>query len=166
MTVVTIRLAGASDAPLLHQAILAMARGLGAEAKVRSTPDDLCRHGFSEKPAFEALIAEVDGMFAGMCLYFPSFSTWRGEPGLYVQDIYVEPGFRGRRIGERLLGAVAARGRQGGALYLRLSVDADNRGAQAFYNRLGIEWSQGERIHAIYGDAFAVLAERDIGKEG
>jgi len=163
---VTVRLARASDAPLLHAAIVAMAEGLGQESRVTSTPDDLSRHGFSARPAFEAVIAEVDGVFAGMCLYFSSFSTWRGRLGIYVQDIYVAPGFRGRRIGERMLGAVAARGRDSGAAYLRLSVDASNVAAQAFYTRLGIDWLHDERIHGVYGDAFAALADNGKREEG
>ncbi|SFJ46848.1 Acetyltransferase (GNAT) family protein [Phyllobacterium sp. CL33Tsu] len=166
MAPVSIRLAEASDVQLLHHAIVAMARGMGSEARVTSSPEDLARYGFGDKPAFETLIAEIGGAFAGMCLYFRSFSTWRGRPGIYVQDIYVEPAFRGSRVGERLLKAAAARARENGAAYLRLSVDTANLGAQNFYGRLGIEWSQAEHIHAIYGDAFVALAEHEIDEEG
>ena len=59
--------------------------------KVKSTPDDIRRFGFGEAPAFEALIAEIDGRFAGCCLFFASFSTWRGRPGVYVQDLLRRP---------------------------------------------------------------------------
>jgi GNAT superfamily N-acetyltransferase len=162
---VTIRQATIDDAALLHQAIVKLAEGVGAAQKIKSTADDLRWHGFGGNPAFEARIAEIDGDFAGMCLYFPSFSTWRGKPGIYVQDIFVEERFRGRKIGERLLQAVASHALGKGAAYLRLSVDADNHGAQGFYTRLGIEWSQWERIHGIYGDAFTALAEREIEQE-
>ncbi|MEK1890036.1 MAG: GNAT family N-acetyltransferase [Phyllobacterium sp.] len=165
MAAVTIRLARAGDAPLLHHAILAMAAGMGAQARVTSSPDDLERYGFGDEAAFEALIAEIGGAFAGMCLYFPSFSTWRGKPGIYIQDIFVEPAFRGRRVGERLLKAAASRAHQRGAAYLRLSVDTANLGAQSFYARLGIEWSQAEHIHGIYGDAFSALAQCQSSEE-
>ncbi|ATU94729.1 GNAT family N-acetyltransferase [Phyllobacterium zundukense] len=162
---VAIRQATIDDAALLHQAILKLAESMDAVERVKSTPDALRRHGFGGDPAFEALIAEIDGAFAGMCLYFPSFSTWRGKPGIYVQDIFVEERFRGRKIGERLLQAAAERGLAKGAAYLRLSVEADNHGAQGFYTHLGIEWSRSERIHGIYGDAFAALAEQKIEQE-
>lgn len=162
---ISIRRATIEDAALLHEAIVKLAQHMGALERLRSTPDDLRRHGFGEKPAFEALIAEADGVFAGMCLYFPSFSTWRGKPGLYVQDIFVEAQFRGRRIGERLLQATAQRGVATGAAYLRLSVEVDNHGAQGFYTHLGIEWSRSERVHGIYGEAFTALAERTIEQE-
>lgn len=157
---IAIRQATIEDTALLHAAIVKLARHMGAMERMRSTPDDLRRHGFGDRPAFEALIAEADGFFAGMCLYFPSFSTWRGKPGIYVQDIFVEERFRGERIGERLLQATAQRGVGLGAAYLRLSVEADNPSAQGFYTHLGIEWSQSERIHGIYGDAFTALAAR------
>src|SRR5688572_16558314 len=134
----TIRLAELTDAEQIHAGLLAMARAMGEEARITSTATDIRTHGFGENPAFEVLIAEIDGAFAGLCLTFPSFSTWRGEPGIYVQDLYVDEAFRGRRIGEKLLRASARRGRAKGAGYLRLSVDIGNTKAQAFYERVGI----------------------------
>lgn len=162
---ITIRQATIQDTALLHQAIVKLAESMDAVERVKSTPDDLRHHGFGDNPAFEAVIAEIDGDFGGMCLYFSSFSTWRGKPGIYIQDIFVEGRFRGRKIGERLLRAVAERGLAKGAAYLRLSVEADNHGAQGFYTHLGIEWSRSERIHGIYGEAFTALAEQKIERE-
>ncbi len=159
---VTIRNALPADAELLHAGILALARHTGRENKVESTPADLLAHGFGERPAFDGLIAEVDGCFAGMCLTFGSFSTFRGEAGIYVQDLYVEEDFRGMRIGERLLQAAAARGFERGARYLRLSVDFDNLQAQAFYERLGITHSLDEQIHMMKGDDFAAFSREGL----
>lgn len=154
----TIRLAEAGDADTIHAGLLAMARAMGDADKITSTAADIRKYGFGGTPAFEVLLAELDGVFAGLCLTFPSFSTWRGEPGIYVQDLYVGDAFRGRRIGEELLRAVARRGRENGAGYLRLSVDIDNRTAAAFYERLGIAHSRNEHIHMIKGDAFDAFA--------
>lgn len=162
---VTIREARADDARLLHQALLALARHTGDEDKIESTPEDLLEHGFGPHPAFEALIAEVDGRFAGMCLSFPSFSTWRGQPGIYVQDLYVDDAFRGRRIGERLLQAAASRGYARGARHLRLSVDRANVSAQAFYERVGIQHCRDEQIHMIRGEQFEAFAQRATSSE-
>lgn len=155
----TIRLAEAGDADMIHAGLLAMARAMGDEDKITSTASDIRRHGFGDTPAFEVLIAELDGTFAGLCLTFPSFSTWRGQPGLFVQDLYVDEAFRGRHIGEALLRAAARRGKAKGAGYLRLSVDIENRRAEAFYERLGITHSRNEHIHMIKGDAFDAFAE-------
>ena len=156
----TIRLAEARDADMIHAALVAMAHAMNKGAKIISTADDIRRHGFGDDPAFEVLLAEIDGGFAGLCLTFPSFSTWRGERGVYVQDLYVDEAFRGRRIGEALLKAAARRAQERGAGYLRLSVDTSNRRAEAFYERLGITHSRDEQIHMIKGEAFHAFASR------
>ena len=154
----TIRLAEAKDAGIIHAALVAMAHDMDKEAKITSTADDIRRHGFGDDPAFEVLLAEIGGAFAGLCLSFQSFSTWRGERGLYVQDLYVDAAFRGRHIGEALLRAAARRAQQRGAGYLRLSVDVTNKRAEAFYERLGIPHSRDEHIHMIKGEAFHAFA--------
>jgi ribosomal protein S18 acetylase RimI-like enzyme len=155
---VTIRLAVAEDAVAIHAAILALAEAIGGAGKVTATAADIARHGFGPRPAFEALIAESGGELVGLCLTFPSFSTWRGERGLYVQDLYVAAPFRGQQLGERLLKTAARRGMAEGAGYLRLSVDAQNIRGQAFYQRIGFAHADDERIQMIKGDAFAAFA--------
>ena len=70
----------------------------------------------------------------------------------------VEERFRSAGVGVALLRRTAAHVRAGGGAYLRLSVDAKNTLAQRFYERLGLAWSEEERIHAAYGDAFEALA--------
>ena len=156
---VSIRPARAADAETIHAAIMGIADALGDPAKVTGTAEDLRRFGFGARPAFAALIAEADGAFAGLCLSFPSFSTWYGRPGAYVQDLYVAPGFRGCGIGAALLARLAADTRAAGGVYLRLSVDAANHGAQEFYARLGLVRSEQEQIFAARGDAFQRLAD-------
>ena len=106
-------------------------------------------------------MAEVDGRFAGLSLFFPSFSTWFGKPGVYVQDLFVDPAFRGQGIGERLIGETARLARERGATYMRLSVYADNAAAQAFYERIGMSWSREERIFAARNEAFFKLCDAD-----
>ncbi len=156
--VIRIRSGEIGDAETIHGAILAMGRGLDMVGKVTCTADDYRRFGFGPGAAFGSLIAEVDGAFAGLCLFFPIFSTWRGRPGVFVQDLYVEDRFRGLGIGERLLRDVAAWSRARGGDYLRLEVDVENTTAQRLYERLGITWQVKDRAHAAYGDAFVALA--------
>jgi ribosomal protein S18 acetylase RimI-like enzyme len=156
---VTLRPARIEDAGTIHAALLRLGTHIGAHQEISSTPDDLRRYGFGDKPAFSTLIAEVDGEFAGLCLHFPIFSTWMGRPGVYVQDLYVEGRFRGRRIGEKLLRRVARECRAAGGVYLRLSVDTDNETAKAFYEKLGIGWSSYEQTQKIVGDAFFAFAD-------
>ncbi|RUV98459.1 MAG: GNAT family N-acetyltransferase [Mesorhizobium sp.] len=147
------------DAETIHAALLRLGTHIGAHQEITSTPDDLRRYGFGAKPAFSTLIAEVDGEFAGLCLHFPIFSTWMGRPGVFVQDLYVEDRFRGRRIGEKLLRRVAKDCRAAGGVYLRLSVDTDNETAKTFYEKLGIGRSSYEQVHKIVGEAFFAFAD-------
>lgn len=158
---IRIRLALVDDAETIHAGLREMAAGMKAGPKFVSTVEDIRHHGFGAAAAFEVLIAEADNAFAGLCLTFPSFSTWMGTPGIYVQDLFVADAFRGRRIGERLLHAAARRGREKGARYMRLSVDAENIRAQAFYDRIGIRHSRDELIHMIKGADFDAFAGED-----
>lgn len=122
----------------------------------------ICREGLSPGRAFEGLVAEVEGQFAGMCLYLPVFSTWVGE----TRRLHTRP--RRRRAlprHEDRRGADPARRtdrpRARGASHLRLAVDLDNTRAQAFYERLGVAHYADDRIHAAYGEAFDRLSEGD-----
>ena len=153
-----IRPAVASDAGAIHAALLGIAEAVGETGRVRSTVEDIRRHGFCAEPAFEALVAEADGAVVGLCLFFRSFSTWTGKPGAYVQDLYVAPAWRGRGVAEALLKRLAATVRDRGGAYVRLSVDAGNTDAQAFYRRVGLAWSSKERIFTATGAAFEALA--------
>ena len=65
------------------------------EQYARATPDDFRKHLFGPHPAAEAAVAEVGGEPAGFALWFSTFSTFRGQPGLYLEDIFVKPSFRG-----------------------------------------------------------------------
>jgi ribosomal protein S18 acetylase RimI-like enzyme len=157
-TAVTIRAGEPADAETMHEAIQRLGRSTGLAEKVVSTAADFRRFGFGPDAAFSSLIAEVDAEFAGLCLFFPIFSTWLGRPGVYVQDLYVDERFRGRRIGEKLVRATASWSNQRGGVYLRLSVDAGNHAAQGFYEKVGIAWLDSDRDHGAYGEAFLALA--------
>jgi len=163
---ITVRFATVDDADAIFAALVGIADTVKERHKLKSSPDDIRRYGFGERPAFETLIAEIDGHFAGCCLYFASFSTWIGRPGVYVQDFYIADAFRGRGVGERLLRRLAAITRERGGRYIRLAVDTGNHRAQAFYARNGIEHSNTEQIQAAYDDAFDRLADADAVTEG
>ena len=156
-----IRWAKASDAAIVHRLLQALAESLGQSDKFSCTVADISRFGLEEQPVFRALLAETNDTPVGLCLFFTSFSSWRGQPGIYVQDLYVAPAWRRSRLGQRLLGHAAAYGRQHGCTYLRLSVDSSNKSGRRFYHRLGFIWSRQERIQQLSDEAFTAFAETD-----
>lgn len=163
-TALSIRFATPDDAETIHLGLKMIETATHQQGKVTSTPDDLRRYGFSDPPSFLTLIAEIDGQFAGMSLFFRSFSTWRGMPGAYIQDFVVVDAFRGKGVAEALLKASAREAKKAfGARYLRLAVDVDNHRARRFYESMGLTWSRSEAIHAAYGAYFqALAAEKDM----
>lgn len=154
-----IRAAISTDVDSIFASIMGIARHVKEEHKVKSSRDDLRRALFGPDPILEGMIAEIDEIYAGMCLFFRSYSTWLGAPGVYIQDLWVEEAARSKRVGERLLQHVAALTRTRGGVYMRLSVDTQNFAAMRFYERLGLEHSDTEQVHAAYGDAFQALAD-------
>lgn len=155
---ITVRVAGRADAQAVYDLVVELGRARGLMDKVTSTVEDIERDGFGENPAFEALLAEIDGKPAGLCLFFGSYSTWRGQRGLYVQDLIVADAARSLGVGQRLLAEAAALARSRGAGYLRLSVDDDNVGAQRFYRRMGLKHSTSELIYVLDDNDFIALA--------
>lgn len=161
MGAITIRQAVVEDAHAIHAALLGIADTLGQRHRIVSSVEDISKYGFGAEPAFKVLIAEADGEFAGMCLWFPSFSTWFGRPGVYVQDLYVAPLFRKLGVAEQLMRRLANETKRTGGTYIRLSVDANNASATRFYERIGMKPSAQERIFVARHDDFEQLAEGD-----
>jgi len=142
----TIRRASADDVSVIHALLTELEQTLGATEAVKRTADDLRRFGFGEAPLFEVLLAWQDGKAIGLALFFREFSSWRGTPGVYVQDIYVSAELRGTGLGKKLMQAVMETARTWGATYCKLSVYGDNEPAQAFYKRLGFRISDTECV--------------------
>lgn len=98
-----IRQAERSDVPLILQFIRELAEYEKLSPEMVATPEDLLRDGFSNRPYFQVVIAEWDGEPAGFALYFYNYSTFQGRPGLYLEDLFVRPSYRGKGIGKALL---------------------------------------------------------------
>jgi ribosomal protein S18 acetylase RimI-like enzyme len=160
-----IRLATEQDVDKLHAMILALAKATGLREKVTSRPEDFRRFGSRGQPAFQALIAEQGTEAVGLALFFYSFSSWRGELGVYVQDLFVSDTVRGTGLGRRLVIETARLAKKRGATYLRLSVAKENVAAQKFYRGIGLSLSADECIYQAMGAAFDKLTIRpDRGK--
>ena len=133
----SIRAAVPGDGELLVNLVHELAVYEKLEEHARATPEDFHRHLFGSHPAAEAAVAEVEGQAVGFALWFRTFSTFRGQPGIYLEDIFVKPGFRGRGIGKGLLAAVAQRAVATGCGRLEWSVLNWNSPAIGFYQALG-----------------------------
>jgi len=149
MANMTIRPATAEDAGVVHRLLKDLAASLGKSASITSTAADIERYGFGERPRFEALLAFEGEEAIGLALYFFEFSTWRGRPGVYVQDLYVAPRMRGRGLGRDLMEAVSKRSRELGGTYVKLSVYDGNEQAIGFYRTLGFEICDDEQVLAL-----------------
>ena len=135
-----LRPAGPGDAEALVGLIgeLADFERLGHLMQV--TPERLATHLFGPRPAAEAVVAERDGgRLVGFALFFTNFSTFLGRPGLYLEDLYVQPGERGRGTGRALLQHLGALAVERGCGRFEWMVLDWTAGAQALYAKLGAE---------------------------
>jgi GNAT superfamily N-acetyltransferase len=99
----SIRPATPQDARLILDFIRDLAEYERAPEAAVATEADLLRDGFGPNPKFQCVIAEWDGAPAGFAFYFYNYSTWQGRPGLYLEDLFVRPQYRGKSIGKALL---------------------------------------------------------------
>lgn len=134
----TIRAATIADAALIRRLIWELADFEKEPDEVRTTEADIARDGFGPNPQFRALIAEWQGQPAGFALFFSHYSTWRGA-GLYLEDLFVRPDFRGHGIGKALLARVAQAAVEENRILIRWEVLNWNRPAVEFYKAMGAE---------------------------
>ena len=120
---------------------------------VEVTPQTLRPHLFGPKPVAEALVAEVGDEVVAFALFFTNFSTFLGRPGLYLEDLYVQPAQRGKGIGEALLKQLAKLAVQRGCGRFEWSVLDWNEGAIRFYEKMGATVMPEWRICRVTGDA-------------
>ena len=122
------------------------------------TPDTLRPHLFGARPVAEALVAESAGSVVGFALFFTNFSTFLARPGLYLEDLFVEPEQRGHGIGEAMLTRLAQLAAERGCGRFEWSVLDWNVNAIRFYERIGATVMPDWRICRIAGDTLAAFA--------
>ena len=135
MTGPNFRRATSEDAETIQSLLGDLARQDGAQ--MRGSAEALRRYGFGASPMFQAVLAEEAGAATGLVLFFPEFSTLRGCPGVFVQDLFVAAPARGQGLGRKLLARALAAGQAWDAAYLALMVDRSNTRARVFYDRCG-----------------------------
>jgi GNAT superfamily N-acetyltransferase len=143
------------------ETILGLIRGLAdyerLSHEVRADAATLRRSLFGARPVAEVVIAEVDGTPVGFTLFFHNFSTFLGLPGIYIEDLYIEPAWRGNGIGRALLSDVARLAKERGCGRLEWAVLDWNEPALSFYKKLGARPLDDWTIFRVTGSALDEL---------
>ena len=143
--------------------IIELIRGLAEYERepgaVRLDPEELRRHLFGPRPYAEVVLAETgEGASAGFALFFHNFSTSEGRPGIYLEDLFVRPEFRGHGYGRALLAELARLAVERGCARLEWAVLDWNEPSIQFYRALGAVPMDGWTTFRVSGDALAKLA--------
>jgi GNAT superfamily N-acetyltransferase len=153
-----LRPAGAADVGLILELIRELAGFERLSHEVVADAAALRRHLFGERPAAEVLIAEVGDAPAGFALYFPTFSTFVGKPGLYLEDLFIRPAYRGRGIGRAVLIHLSRLAVERGCGRIEWSVLDWNERAIGFYRELGARPMSDWTVFRLDGEALGTLA--------
>jgi GNAT superfamily N-acetyltransferase len=156
-----IRAATPADVPHILNFIRELAEYEHLSHEVVATEDLLAASLFGPRPDAEVLMADVDGAAVGFALFFPNFSTFQARPGLYLEDLYVRPAFRGLGLGKRLLTEVARLAVARGCGRYEWSVLDWNAPSIGFYESLGAEMHADWRRMRVTGAALERLAARE-----
>lgn len=156
----TLRIAPArrADLPLIVALVRELAEYERLLDQVRITPADLERDLFGPRPYAEAAVAWEGDEAVGFALWFHNYSTFAGRPGLYLEDLFVRPAFRGRGYGEALLRHLARLALDRGCARFEWAVLDWNEPALAFYRKLGAVAMDDWTVHRVSGDALRRLA--------
>lgn len=148
----TLRPATPADVPAIVGLITELAVFEKLEHLVVVTPDSLLPQLFGPRPAAEAVVGEVGGQVVAFALFFHNFSTFLGKPGLYLEDLYVQPAHRGTGLGKALLSHLAALAVERGCGRFEWSVLDWNQRAIDFYEKMGATVMPDWRICRLTGD--------------
>lgn len=156
----SIRRAVAADVPTILALIRELAEFERLSHEVVAT-EDLLRHTlFGERPGAEVIIGEAGGETVGFALFFQNFSTFLGRPGLYLEDLFVRPKFRGQGHGEQLLRHLARICIERDYGRLEWAVLDWNQRAIDFYKALGARPMDDWTVFRVTGDALVKLGSQ------
>lgn len=155
----TVRTAIIDDVPLILALIRELAEFEKLSHEVVATEAQLRETLFGPRPAAEVLIGEVEGRPVGFALFFSSYSTFLAKPGLYLEDLYVQPAWRSRGLGRLLLGHMARIAIQRDYGRMEWSVLDWNEKAIRLYRSLGAEPMSEWTVQRLSGKPLRALAE-------
>lgn len=147
-----IRSAELSDAPVILQLIKDLAEYEKAPDEVVATEAEIVATIFAENPKVFSDLVEVDGEIAGMAIWFLNYSTWQGRHGIYLEDLYIRPEFRGRGYGKALLQHLAGICIERGYGRFQWWVLDWNSPAIEFYRSLGAEAMSEWTVYRVSGE--------------
>ena len=153
-----IRSASEDDVPLILEFIRALAEYEKLAEKVVATEQQLRATLFGNPRFAEVLIGYEDEKPAGFALFFHNYSTFLGLSGIYLEDLFVKPQFRGRGYGKALLTRLARLARERGCGRVEWAVLDWNEPSINFYRSLGAVMMSDWRIFRLTGNAFDALA--------
>ena len=159
--VLQIRAASVEDCAIIHSFIMELAVYEKLAHEVVATPEVLAETLFGPRPGAEVLIAEYEGRPVGYALFFQSFSTFLGRPGLYLEDVYVQPALRGRGIGKAIMTRLAALAVERSYARFEWSVLDWNEPSIQFYRSIGAVPMEGWTVQRLTGQALLALAAQD-----
>ncbi|NES72319.1 MAG: GNAT family N-acetyltransferase [Okeania sp. SIO2D1] len=157
-----IRRATRADVPTIFKLIKALAEYEKLSHTVTGSPQQLEKHLFGQPAYAEAILAEWEGEKAGFALFFTNYSTFLTQPGIYVEDLFVLPGYRRRGIGKALLSHVAKLAVERGVGRLEWSVLDWNTPAIALYKSMGAVIMEEWRICRVTGAKIPQLASATL----
>lgn len=154
-----IRAARIDDAPVILQLIKDLAEFEKAPDQVSAEVGDIVATIFDKDPKVFCELVEIDGVIAGMAIWFLNYSTWQGKHGIYLEDLYIRPEYRGRGFGKALLKHLA-----------QICIDRDygrfqwwvldwNSPAIEFYRSIGAEAMSEWTVFRVSGPALETLGE-------
>lgn len=159
MTEILVRSAATEDVPLIHSFIKELAEYERLSHEVFATEEMLREQLFGGRPVAEVLIAELGGDAAGFALFFHTFSTFLGKPGIYLEDLYVRPEFRGTGVGRALLVHLGRLAKERGCGRIEWAVLDWNEPAIGFYGSIGASPVSGWTVYRVTGKALEELGE-------
>jgi GNAT superfamily N-acetyltransferase len=154
----TLRTATIDDVPRILAFIRALADYERLRHEVVATEDGLRVALFGPRPYAEVVLAEDAGVPVGFALFFHTFSTFLGQPGIYLEDLFVVPEARGRGVGRALLAHLARLAEERGCGRVEWAVLDWNAPAIRFYDSLGARPNAGWTVYRLTGDALSALA--------
>ncbi|MDE0596557.1 MAG: GNAT family N-acetyltransferase [Roseibacillus sp.] len=152
-----IRPATPADVGEIHALVCELAEFENLRPSVVSTPSDFLRALFTNPPRMEALVADLPeaspsdapDRLAGVALFYPTFSTFTGKPGLWLEDLYVRPNFRAQGIGTAFLMRILELARERNCARAEWSVLDWNKSAIEFYRDIGADVMPNWRIARV-----------------